>query len=426
MTQQHATPVLVVADDFTGANDAGCGLAKSGAQVNVLFDCLTPLDINLADVWVINTDSRAVEAELAARRVQQAIHHAEAVVKTGWVFKKIDSTLRGNLGAETEAALLACGKSLAIIAPAVPTLGRTTVQGCCFINGTILTETEFATDPKTPVTTANIQQRLHLQTTLPSAHLTREALWDKSQLAQQVADLQAQDVRLLVVDAETNGDLEQLVQLAAELREKPLLVGAAGLSDALSQQLYRPSRAPMLAVIGSMSEIAQQQIAFLCAHYPTKVIDVDIGELFMQPRWSQRTHWLEETLRALRDGKHCVIRTVSRPEQRLEIDTLCHQHRYSRQQLGEAISQFLGELTRDILQHIVPSGLYLSGGDVAIAVARCLGAEGFTLKGQIAHCVPYGYLLNCYPTMLVMTKAGGFGDEETLADVIRFLEGEVE
>lgn len=426
MTQQHATPVLVVADDFTGANDAGCGLAKYGARVNVLFDCQTPLDVGLSDAWVINTDSRAVEAEQAASRVRQAIHHAEAVMETGWVFKKIDSTLRGNLGAETEAALLACGKSLAIIAPAVPALGRTTVQGRCFINGTLLTETEFATDPKTPVAIACIQQRLKAQTTLPCAHLTREALWDTPRLAQRVAALQAQGVRLLVVDAETEGDLQHLMQFAAELHEKPLLVGAAGLSDALSRWLYRQPRAPLLAVIGSMSDIAQQQIAFLRAHYPTEVIDVDVGELFMQPRWPQRGRWQEAIRYALEHGKHCVIRTVSRSDQRLEIDVLCQQHGYSRQQLGEAISQFLGELSRDALQHSVPSGLYLSGGDVAIAVARSLGAEGFTLKGQIAHCVPYGYLLNCYPTMLVMTKAGGFGDEQTLANVIRFLEGEVE
>lgn len=426
MTQQHATPVLVVADDFTGANDAGCGLATSGARVNVLFDCLSPLDTGLADAWVINTDSRAVDARQAAARVQQAIHHADAVVKMGWVFKKIDSTLRGNLGAETEAALFACGKSLALIAPAVPALGRTTEQGCCYINGMLLTETEYATDPKTPVATASISQRLNAQTTLASAQLTREELRDTQRLAQRVATLQAQGARLIVIDAQTDDDLQRLVQFAAGLAEKPLLVGAAGLSDALSRQLYQPSRAPVLAVVGSMSETAQRQIAFLRAHYPTEVIDVDVGELFMQPCWPHRTRWQEDALRALRGGKHCVIRTVSRPEQRLEIDALCQQYRCSRQQLGESISQFLGELTRDVLQHIAPSGLYLSGGDVAIAIARSLGAEGFTIKGQIAQCVPYGYLLNCYPNMLVMTKAGGFGDEETLADVIRFIEGEVE
>ncbi|HFZ8995629.1 TPA: four-carbon acid sugar kinase family protein [Citrobacter freundii] len=425
MTQQHLSPVLVVADDFTGANDAGCGLARYGARVNVAFDCHTPLNANDADAWVINTDSRAIEAAQAKARVQQAISHAGQQA-TGWVFKKIDSTLRGNPGAEIEGALTASGKSLALIAPAVPALGRTTQQGCCFINGVLLTETEYATDPKTPVATASILQRLSEQTALAAACISRDTLRDVQQLAQQVAALQAQGTQLVVIDADSDDDLRRIVQFAAQLEEKPLLVGAAGLSDALSRRLYCQPQRPVLAVIGSMSETAQRQIAFLREHYPTEVIDIDVGDLFVDPRWPRREQWQLRVLQALRAGTHCVIRTVSRPEQRLEIDTLCQRHHFTRQQLGESISLFLGELTQAVLQQISPSALYLSGGDVAIAIARSLGANGFCIKGQLANCVPYGYLLNCYPDMLVMTKAGGFGDEKTLAEVIRFIEGEVE
>ncbi len=426
MTQQHFPPVLVVADDFTGANDAGCGLARYGARINVAFDWHTPLHAGDADAWVINTDSRAIDAAQAKARVEQAIRHAGQQPTPGWVFKKIDSTLRGNLGAETEGALMASGKSLALIAPAVPGLGRTTQQGCCFINGVLLTDTEYATDPKTPVATADILQRLSEQTALKVACISRDTLSDAQRMAQQIAALQTQGIRLVVIDADSDDDLLCIVQFAAQLDEKPLLVGAAGLSDALSCHLYRQPRSSVLAVVGSMSETAQRQIAFLREHYPTEVVDIDVGDLFLHPRWPQRERWESQVIQALRTGAHCVIRTVSRPEQRLEIDTLCQYHHLTRQQLGESISQFLGELTHTVLQHISPSGLYLSGGDVAIAIARCLGADGFCIKGQIANCVPYGYLLNCYPNMLVMTKAGGFGDEETLADVIRFIEGEVE
>ncbi|TKK17849.1 serine kinase [Enterobacter cancerogenus] len=425
MTQQHL-PVIVVADDFTGANDAGSGLARYGARVNVVFDWHTPLKAGEADAWVINTDSRAVEVNQARARVEQAIRHAGQQLTSGWVFKKIDSTLRGNLGAEIEGALTASGKSLALIAPAVPGLGRTTQQGCCFIDGVLLTDTEYATDPKTPITTANILHRLSEQTTLKAACIPRDTLKDAQRLAQQIAAMHTQGIRLVVIDADSEDDLRRVVQYAAQLDEKPLLVGAAGLSDALSCHLYSQQRSPVLAVIGSMSETAQRQIAFLREHYPTEVIDIDIDDLFLHPGCSQRERWGTQVIQALRNGTHCVIRTVSRPEQRQEIDTLCQQYHLTRRQLGESISQFLGELTYAVLQQISPCGLYLSGGDVAIAIARRLGANGFCIKGQIANCVPYGYLLNCYPNMLVMTKAGGFGDEETLADVIRFTEGEVE
>ena len=69
-----------------------------------------------------------------------------------------------------------------------------------------------------------------------------------------------------------------------------------------------------------------------------------------------------------------------------------------------------------------PAGLYLSGGDVAIAVAQALGASGFQIQGLVAGCVPHGVLLNSDLHLPVMTKAGGFGDENTLVEAIRFIE----
>ncbi|KKF37486.1 four-carbon acid sugar kinase family protein [Erwinia tracheiphila] len=73
MTQmQWKTSVLVVVDDFTGANDAGCGLAAMGARVNVLFNPAASVRAQDADVWILNTDSRACDAALAAQRTLQA------------------------------------------------------------------------------------------------------------------------------------------------------------------------------------------------------------------------------------------------------------------------------------------------------------------------------------------------------------------
>lgn len=65
-------------------------------------------------------------------------------------------------------------------------------------------------------------------------------------------------------------------------------------------------------------------------------------------------------------------------------------------------------------------------GDIAIAVATALGASGFQIKGQIASCVPWGRLLDSsLGDVPVMTKAGGFGNETTLLDVLRFIEEKV-
>ncbi|MCZ4061612.1 four-carbon acid sugar kinase family protein [Pantoea sp. LMR881] len=405
------TPVLVIADDFTGANDAGSGLAQAGARVHVLFNSDTPVNREAADVWVISTDSRAVSAGLAAQRITQVVKQHQP--QQGWLFKKIDSTLRGNVGAEVSAALAASGKQLALIVPAVPRLGRTTRHGAVYLNDVLLTETEFASDPKTPILSASVLQQLQLAgsqidlTTLRSDHLDRV-----------LADLHG----VVVVDAEQDADIRRLMQAAARLKETPLLVGAAGLSDALGAHLSTRAAKPVLAVIGSMSSSAQQQIIQLAQQHEITLIDVEIAQLFKQPAWPSMAEWLAQSAASLRAGQHTVIRTCQHASQRYEIDRLCQQHNLTRQQLGEAICQFLGELTHALLTQQQPEALYLSGGDVAIAVAQALGASGFQIQGLVAGCVPHGVLLNSEFNLPVMTKAGGFGDENTLVAAIRFIE----
>ncbi|WP_438801479.1 four-carbon acid sugar kinase family protein [Candidatus Symbiopectobacterium endolongispinus] len=143
-----AHQVLVVADDFTGANDAGVGLALQQAQVNVILELDALKTGTLHEVTVINTDSRAQDAQDA---VVHAVTRWREAGGSGWVFKKIDSTLCGNLGAEIAATLTASGAEMALIAHAVTALGRITREGKVWVNGILLTETEFVSDPKTPV-----------------------------------------------------------------------------------------------------------------------------------------------------------------------------------------------------------------------------------------------------------------------------------
>ncbi|MGK2889805.1 MAG: four-carbon acid sugar kinase family protein [Candidatus Malihini olakiniferum] len=90
---------------------------------------------------------RKTFAARSARRVPSRERWCEAG-GNGWVFKKIDSTLRGNLGAEIVAVLTDSDAEMALIAPAVQALGRITRDGKVWVNGKLLTETEFASDPK--------------------------------------------------------------------------------------------------------------------------------------------------------------------------------------------------------------------------------------------------------------------------------------
>ncbi|MBP2835345.1 D-threonate kinase [Dickeya parazeae] len=419
------TPIMVVADDFTGANDAGVGLALQGARVNVMFDVTAIHTGQTDDALVVNTDSRAVTASVAAERTAQAVALWRKTGARGWIVKKLDSTLRGNPGAEIEAALNAADLSLALIAPAAPTLGRVTRDGQVWVHGVLLTDTEFASDPKTPVRSASIGKRLAEQTQLAQAALSLDEVRGGN-LAARLQQLSDSGVRLVVLDAESQQDLDHIVAAAAQLAEKPLLVGSAGLSEALAQYLSFPAPCrSLLAVIGSMSEIAQLQIKAAGQRPDVRLIDIDIAGLLTADD-GLLVQISQQAAAVLAAGQHCVLRTCRDDNQRFEVDSLCQRYGMSRQQLGETISRQLGELTRRIVQRQRPGGLYLSGGDIAIAAATALQASGFHIKGQIASCVPWGRLLDSLVGDIpVMTKAGGFGDEATLLNVLRFIEESV-
>src|SRR5829696_6365168 len=140
--------VAIIADDLTGAADTGVQLARAGYRTAVAFrDAPIPPAEDL-DAVALDTDSRAMPAGFAAKRVMEAGH---TVRHARIVYKKLDSTLRGPIAAELAAALGASGRDRAVVAPAFPAAGRTTVDGVQLVRGVPVHETEAKNDPRTPV-----------------------------------------------------------------------------------------------------------------------------------------------------------------------------------------------------------------------------------------------------------------------------------
>ncbi len=138
--------ILVLADDLTGALEAGAAFAQRGMESAVM---LVKAEWNGKPVLVIDTETRHLSEAEAAGRVQQLAVSANARL----VYKKTDSTLRGNIRAELHALSL-LGEVLYV--PAYPQLGRTLHDGCLHVHGVPVEQTPFATDPLRPVRNGNI------------------------------------------------------------------------------------------------------------------------------------------------------------------------------------------------------------------------------------------------------------------------------
>ncbi|WP_213990644.1 four-carbon acid sugar kinase family protein [Sodalis sp. dw_96] len=416
--------LVVIADDFTGANDTGVQFAKKGARTEVLLDERAAISPR-ADVLVINTESRALGAKQAGEEVSRALRpFFQEDAGQPVIYKKIDSTFRGNVGAEIDAAMQASGAMLAIIAAAIPAAGRTTREGQCLVQGVPLVETEFASDPKTPILSSHIGTLIGLQSALPVYEAGLETVRGNG-LTAYLQQMATKGPCCVVMDAELDGDLVQIAQAVSSLTVSYILVGAAGLANALPSASYLTpkQRLPVLAVAGSMSEITQRQIAFAVREKSLGIVDIDVEALLASPEPQTIIPYVRSAVAVLEDRQHCVLRTCRDAGARQAIDGLCRQYGYTRQQLGDYIGLRLGEVTRQIIAETQIGGLFLTGGDIAIAVARALGAEGYRIAAEVAPCVPCGTFVNSeIDDLPVITKAGGFGNETTLRDALYFIE----
>jgi D-threonate/D-erythronate kinase len=387
--------IAVIADDLTGAADTGVQLVHAGYRTAVFFHPSEVLDD--LDAVSFDTDSRTMPAGSAAKRVVETGHVArEARV----VYKKLDSTLRGNVAAELAAALGAARRGLAVVAPAFPAAGRTTVDGIQLVHGVPVDETEMRNDPRTPVREA------HVPTLLEDAFSSVGTLRVDDLADPERVRRTLEDYECVVADAERDADLDALVRAVPD-PEQVLWAGSAGLALALGSVypgphagdagvLHTPAR-PVLVIIGSLSGVAREQLGRLVEEYGE--VAVSVG--------GEESGAVEDAVAAARDalaGGACAV--VHSPEQRSAS--------------GGPVLKPLAEVAARLSEEGLFEGLVLTGGATAVRVARRLGASGIRLQGEVETGIPVGTLIGprAYP---VVTKAGGFGGPDTLVGAVEAL-----
>ena len=171
---------------------------------------------------VIDTESRTVHPEHAYEIVSHAVEMVD-FNEFRYVIKKVDSTMRGNIAAEIKAVDAHFHPELMIVAPALPDLGRTTLDGVQCSNGVEICRTELALDPKNPVVEDNLVRML--------ARTYEEQIFLKRLPDVRSKNLGFENGRIFVCDAETNEDLQKILAAAGKTKRKTLYIGTAGLAD---------------------------------------------------------------------------------------------------------------------------------------------------------------------------------------------------
>ena len=421
--------IAVIADDLTGANDTGVQFAKQGLKTIVLMGRDFPSGSSDDDVVVMDSQSRSLTPGEAYRKVAAlAVQVREGGFCT--VFKKIDSTLRGNVGSEIDAIMDTCGQDLAVVVPAFPKNGRTTLGGYLLVHGAPLEATEVARDPRCPVTESHIPTLLAGQTARQVGHVGIKSV--AAGLESVLAAMErmiAAGKRVIVCDAWQEDHLRMAAAAAARLGRSILWVGSAGLAEHLPSVLglaAAPPRTnprtcnpasgkPVLVLAGSISSVTQGQVRMLERRTDIVSVEADPCEL-LKPEAAapEITRCLEQALNAIKVGKDAVITTGCNGDSAAKVSGM--------HQAPEKIAAALGELCRRIATGSTLSGLVLTGGDIARSCCSHLSATGIKLIEEVAPGIPLGILTGgpC-DGLWVVTKAGAFGTEDALCEAVDFL-----
>jgi uncharacterized protein YgbK (DUF1537 family) len=405
-----APDLLVLADDLTGAADCAVAFVRRGHRAVV------GLGGQAAEcgggVLAIDADSRRLPpAQAAARHVQilMACHRPGLML-----FKKIDSTLRGQPVAELVATLEALRQTsprrLALLAPAFPAHGRKLRQGRVWLHDVPLEDTSLwaadhsynSADLPVVLRTAGLDASL-----LPLAALRAGAARDTIHAAIGAG----RDV--LVCDSDTAADLEALAVAALSFRETLLWVGSGGLADAIAgagpggpavPDAAAPARpGGLLFVVGSAAKASHAAAVALAR-------EEGIQSFALCPAMLRRrggADWEaagQRILWALRAEQDTLVTIAPDPGADLSRGA----------ELADALAELLAPAAR------MACGLFATGGETACALLARLGVCSIEMLREVEPGVPLG-ITRGRMAMPVVTKAGAFGHAGTIIQARRHL-----
>ena len=420
--------LAVIADDLTGANDTALQFARQGmhAFVQLGIEDGFPGD---GEVVVVDTDSRELACGEAYRRMH-AICRSLRESKPSCIYKKIDSTLRGNWGAEVAAADDALAPSLVVIAPAYPAQGRTTVDGVHLLHGVPIERTEIGHVPKTPVHESDLPAMLAQQapgksvTVLPLQTLRA----GEEEARKRMAEALAEGRRWIVSDIAEDADFARLL---AALRGKGniLWVGSAGLAGSLasfygwkgSEPKPMPVRdGSVLVFAGSVSHTTQRQIRTLNEMCGVRTLRLSARHILEDEGAAAADAKAIESLVAA--GEDVLLASAESDADVAEAVRIGRTHGLSGRAVSERVAAHIAAIAKR-LDFAGVAGIVATGGDTAVHICRAMGVQQIEVLREVEPGVPLGRIEGAREPLCIVTKAGAFGSPRAFVHALAAIRG---
>ena len=410
---------IVIADDLTGSN-ATCSLFK---KIGLRAASILKLQGNInydVDVISYSTASRGLDKEEAYRKVSEAIK----ILKNKDVLvynKRIDSTLRGNIGTEINAMLDNLEDDrIAVVVPAYPDSGRIVVNKTMLVNGVLLENSDAGKDPKTPIKTSCVENLVQKDIKYSSTYFT---LSDIVQPIEEIAKKIQEAIkksRILIFDAVNNEDIIKISKAIIQSEINIVTVDPGPFTLYYSRELQKKNHLEkkILMVIGSVTPTTKKQIEYILQEEDIFLVKMKIENFF------EKESCLKEVERAISFIKkgitsYNLFLVTTSPigdEKKADLQKLAETLNTSVEEISKIIADTLTETIVKILKETEKfEGIYSSGGDITIALLEKLKATGVEIREEVIPLAAYGRIIGGdFPDLKLVSKGGMVGDEKTI------------
>lgn len=432
--------LLILADDFTGALDTGVQLSKNSIKTTVMSNPdTTPVLEPDCQVLVINANIRHASPADAYGCIEKLLN--KYMVNFSHIYLKTDSALRGNISATFAAALHTINKPLFFI-PAFPDLKRTTKNATAYVNGGLLEHSVFKDDPRTPTLES------HIPTILNNSHSVNYNCISADNYHDFTKTSPFSDT-VYIFDCETNEQLTAIGNILAKQNLYTFTAGCAGFASTFAKHLplqtstfnISKSSKPVLFISGSANAVTLKQLEYAQQNNYTVISlsetifsDINYNTLLSENKefFDDLTFnsIVRDVVSKLLKGESVVLATATDKKELFSAKNNTNLS-ISEESLHNYIARYTSSLVKSILDEADQNGskeiedtihnIVVFGGDMVAAILEHLSCYQVRAAGEITTGVPLCQIAYQGITRNLVTKSGGFGEENIIPVIENYL-----